>query len=157
MKNISISDLVPASVLLGIAKRIRDAAAGIAKSKKVPLRTKNEIGIPAPKITQNQTQVNLTLSKKLSAFEWGSGEHRTRGTPSKYTIRAKNYPLLVFEGTNAFEGKKIAVPTVQHPGVAPRPFLEPAKRATRKENLEDIRRTNLSNTRLIIKGMARKV
>ena len=157
MRNIQVSDLVPVQVLLGIAKRVRTVATEIAKSKNVPIKTANEIGIPPPKVTQKQTEINLTLSKKLSAFEWGSGEHRTRGNPAKYIIRAKNYPLLVFEGTNEFVGKKIAVPSVMHPGVNPRPFLAPAKRQTRQQNLEDLRRTNLANTKLIIRGMARKV
>src|SRR3989337_2005521 len=117
MRNITISDLVPMSVLMGIAQRVRDKATEIAISKNVPIKTKNEIGIPAPVATQNQTSVILTLSKKLSAFEWGSGEHRRRGTPAKYRLSAKNYPFLVFMGTNMFEGQKIVIPWVDHPGV----------------------------------------
>lgn len=153
----TISDLVPISVLLNIAKRVRVAAADIARSKNVPIRTANEIGISAPTVSQNQTSVNLTLGKKLAAFEWGSGIHKTRGTPSKYPIVPKTAGALSFEGTNEFAGQHILTQLVMHPGVSPRPFLEPAKRATRQQNLEDIRKTNLENTRLIIRGMARKV
>lgn len=153
----TISDLVPVSVLMTIAKRVRAKAAEIARTKGVPIRSANEIGIPAPKVTQSQTSVVLTLSGKLSAYEWGSGLHRTRGSASKYPITPKNGRALVFPGTHEFEGQTIITQLVMHPGIEPRPFLEPAKRATRQQNLNDIRKTNLENTRLIIRGMARKV
>jgi len=157
MKSLTISDLVPVGVLMGIAKRVRTVAAGIAKSKNVPLKSANEIGIPAPKVTQAQTKIELTLSPKLMAYEFGSGIHRKRGTRAKYPIRPKSARALSFAGTHEFEGQQIITQLVMHPGVDARPFLEPAKRATRQKNLEDIRRTNLANTRLIIRGMARKV
>ena len=153
----TISDLVPVSVLTKIAQRVRAKAAEIARSKNVPIRSASEIGIRAPQVTQSQTSIVLTLSGKLSAYEWGSGIHRTRGGAAKYPITPKNGRALVFPGTNEFEGQTIITPLVMHPGVSPRPFLEPAKRATRQQNLEDIRKTNLENTRLIIKGMARKI
>ena len=152
------ADLVPVSVLMTIAKRVRARAAEIAKAKNVPLRTANEIGIPAPKVTQSQIQINITISPKLAAFEWGSGIHASKGTPSKYPISVKNAPFLVFPGTNDFEGILVNWrKTIAHPGVAARPFLSPAKQQTRQQNLEDIRKANLANMRLIISGMKRVV
>jgi hypothetical protein len=161
-------DLVPVSVLMGIAQRVRTKAAEIARSKNVPIKTANEIGILTPRVTQNQTEIDLTLGNALKAYEWGSGEHRKRGTPAKYPItpntaraiwfpypESKIYPGAMKYVKDGVVG--ITTDIVMHPGVEARPFLEPAKRQTRKENLEDIRRTNLANTRLIIKGMARKV
>lgn len=157
MKDLSISDLVPTSALLNIAKRVRAKAAEIAKSKNVPLKSANEIGLPAPTTTKTRTTVSLSLSPKLAAFEWGSGIHATRGARGKYPITPKNKKALSFAGTNEFAGQQIVTQLVMHPGVEKRAFLEPAKRATRKQNLEDIRKTNLANTKLIIAGMARKV
>lgn len=156
MKTLTVSDLVPVTVLYNIAKRVRAEAAKIANSKNVPIKSANEIGITAAKITQSQTQINLTIPQKLAAYEWGSGIHGKKH--AKYPITAKNTSTLVFMGTNAWAGVLIWWrKTIQHPGVAARPFLEPAKRATRQRNLEDIRKTNLANTKLIIRGMSRKV
>jgi len=165
----TISDLVPTAVLLGIAQRVRQKAFDIATTKNVPIRSVGEIVIDPPKTTQAQTAVNLRFSNnRISAFEWGSGIHRKRGTPSTYLIvpdkkralwfpypEGSIYPGVVKYTKNGVVG--ITTQAVQHPGVAPRPFLEPAKRQTRKQNLEDIRKTNLANTKLIIRGMGRKI
>lgn len=156
MKNVQAADLVPTAVLLNIAKRIRSAAKSIADSKNVPIRSANEIGIPAPRITKNTAEIQLTLSPKLMAFERGSGTKKKKGG-AKYPIVPRSASALAFEGTNAFEGQYIVTKLVMHPGVSARPFLAPAKRQTRKQNLEDIRKTNLANTRLIIKSMKRVV
>lgn len=155
MKNIQLSDLIPTSVLMNIAKRVRTAAANIAKSKNVPLHSANEIGISTPTITQGRTSVNLTLSPKLMAFEKGSGIHGKSG--AKYPITPNTMDALSFAGTNEFAGYQIVTQLVMHPGVKARPFLEPAKRATRAQNLTELRKTNLANTRLIISGMKRVV
>lgn len=154
-RTIQTSDIVPTSVLFNIAKRIRSVAAKIAKSKNVPLNNSNEIGIPAAIITKNQVSVNLTLSPKLMAFEHGSGIHGKN--KSTYPIVPRNKEALSFAGTNAFAGYQIVTQHVEHPGVKARPFLEPAKRQTRQQNLEDIRKTSLANLRLIVTGMKRVV
>jgi hypothetical protein len=156
MKSLQLSDLVPTQVLMNIAKRVRTVAAEIARSKNVPIKSANEIGIPAPKITQTRVTVFMTLPPKLTAFEYGSGLH-SKKNPAKYPITPRNAKALSFAGTNEFKGQQIITQLVMHPGVAARPFLAPAKRKTRKENLEDIRKTNLTNTSLIIKGMSRKI
>jgi len=44
-----------------------------------------------------------------------------------------------------------------HPGVKARPFLEPAKKQTRQENLQVIRENATKNIRLIVVGMSRKI
>ena len=152
------SDLVPVAVLLGIARRVRDRAFAIAKTKNVPIRSAGEILIDPPKTTQSQIAINIRFSNnRIAAFEWGSGIHRERGTPKKYTISANKAPFLIFEGTNQFAGQRIVIPSVDHPGVKARPFLEPAKRQTRQQNLADLRATVNTNLKLIIKGMARKI
>jgi hypothetical protein len=91
----------------------------------------------------------------LAAFEYGSGLHGK--DKAKYPITAKNKPLLVFEGTNAFAGQIIKKKSVMHPGVEKRPFLDPAKKQTRQENLDDIKKETGKNIRLIIRGMKRVI
>ena len=157
MKSLQATDIVPLQVLYGIAQKIRKVASEIAQSKNVPDMSATKIGIPAPKVTQGQIRINLTLNQLHSAYEWGSGIHRTRGTPAKYPIVPVNVKYLVFEVTNAYEGQTIFTKKVMHPGVSARPFLEPAKQQTRQENLQTIRENASRNIRLIIVGMSRKI
>ena len=152
----NISEIVPVSVIMNIAKRIRTLAASIGQAKNVPRLDARNIGIPEPKITQHQIQINLTLSRLHSAYEWGSGIHDKNGAHfiDIYPVRAK---ALAFEGTHAYEGQTIVTQHVSHPGVAARPFLQPAKEQTRQQNLQDIRDAAHKNIRLIVVGMSRKV
>ena len=165
------SNIVSAGTLLNIAKRIRTVAAGIARSKNVPLLNTNWIGIRNPRVTQGLAEIELTLpspnssGKKspkysLAAYEWGSGLHATRKggrTKGYVVIQAKRKPWLVFMGTKKARGKLIRTKAVFHPGVKARPFIAPAKQLTRKQNLEDIRKETNRNIRLQIGLMARKV
>lgn len=60
------------------------------------------------------------------AYEFGSGIHRTRGAAGLYPIRARNVPELHFWWENRhkwFIGYELPF---GHPGVAPRPFMQPA-------------------------------
>lgn len=156
MRRIQSTDIVPTQVLLNIAKRVRTVAASIANSKNVPIRSANEIGIRTPTITQGQVSVELTMPPKLMAFEHGSGIH-SKKNKAKYPIVPRNKESLSFAGTNEFSRWQIVTKLVMHPGVKAKPFLEPAKRKTRKQNLDDIRQTSLANLRLIISGMKRVV
>ena len=153
MKSLQATDIVPLAVLYKIAQHIREVAASIGVSKNVPQMDARKIGIPTPKVTRGRVEISLTLNQLHSAYEWGSGVHRTRGTPAKYPIVPVSAQRLVFEGTNAYEGKTIFTNLVMHPGVAARPFLEPAKKQTRQENLQTIRENATKNIRLIVVGM----
>jgi hypothetical protein len=155
-KEITATDIVPVSVLNNIAKRIRTRAAAIAKSKKAALASSrrtpnvynpNLIGIKAPRVTKNQISIELSLDEVGMAFEKGSKAH---------SIRAKNKPLLKFWGTNG-HNYLVTIPEVNHPGFAKRPFLEPAKKETRQENLDDIAKASSKNIRLIVSTMKRVV
>lgn len=159
MKKIVATDLVPVSVLQNIAMRTRKEMAKVAKSKHAPLighesKVANKydarlIHIEQPKVTTNQVSINLAFSQVALAFEKGAPAH---------PIEAKNFPRLVFEGTNAWEGEKIWWKVrVNHPGFKARPFMDIAKRNVREKNLKEIRETNLANTRLIISKMQRKI
>lgn len=173
MKSIGITDIVPIRVLSNIALRVRRVAAEIAKSKNVPDMDARKISIGRPAVTKNQVQINITLNKLHSAYEWGSGVHRKRGTPEKYLIQpkpggGKKY-LAFYENARGTWDYSRGIPQrhlpdgrglfekVMHPGVEPRPFLEPAKRQTRQENLRELRENATKNLKLIIRGMARKI
>lgn len=78
--------------------------------------------------------VPIKEAPDAAAWEYGSGLHRTRTTPGKYPIDAKNYvakygqfkgmPVLIFwweKRSRLFVG-----PHVNHPGIVARPYLLPA-------------------------------
>jgi len=172
MKSLQATDIIPLAILYKIAQHIREVATQIGVSKNVPQMDARRIGIPTPKVTQGQIEIYLTLNQLHSAYEWGSGIHRTRGTPAKYLIAPKEGKYLAFyenergiwdyskgmpklhmlepDGRGLFE-------SVMHPGVKARPFLEPAKKQTRQENLQIIRENATKNIRLIMVGMSRKI
>jgi len=79
------------------------------------------------------------------AFEYGSGEHATRGNTGKYPIAPKNADLLAFNwqpdfvpwGSPKFFGAALSDPQnstegkyffhfVEHPGVEARPYVKPS-------------------------------
>lgn len=167
MKNITLADLVPVKVLYDIAKKIRARAVANARALGLPSRvhdnkeegiTGRSIGILPAKTTLHTITIDLTLNGIGLAYEYGSGIHRTRkssGAPGTYPIPGN--PVLVFEGTNKFAGQTIITPSVDHPGVAPRPFLKPAKDSLRPEIRREIARYVVDGFRLQIRGMARKV
>ena len=82
------------------------------------------------------------------AFEWGSGEHATRGNVGKYPIVPKEKGALAFEwqpafvpwGSKKFIGLggdgKFLFRAVEHPGVAPRPYILPTIRESRQKITE---------------------
>jgi hypothetical protein len=88
------------------------------------------VGSAQKKGNQYSIDVSIDISEgaapEAPAYEWGSGEHRTRGSPGLYPIEAKNVPNLVFwweKGQKWFVGAKLPY---GHPGVAPRPYIEPS-------------------------------
>ena len=157
----NISEIVSVAVLNRIAGRIVRAARDFARGKGRGGRVERAIKIGIPKVTQNQSQINIILDTGIApeapAFEWGSGIHATKRVRGYVVISPNDYPTLQFEGTNKFAGQIIRTKVVLHPGIKPQPFLEPAKKLTREQNLADIRNDVSKNMRLIIKGMARKI
>lgn len=85
----------------------------------------------------NGLSIMITLGGKdapyARAYEWGSGIHATRGTPHLIPIAAKNAPNLVFwweKGNKLFVGPKLPI---GHPGVAPKPYIEPSIRENKAQ------------------------
>lgn len=177
MATLSNTQLVPVAVLLKIAERIRDTAIGIAKTKHAGTvgKRKTPILIGKPTVTRGQIRINLLFSKDkrrgspdAAAYEWGSGIHATRGASGKYVIspiskralwfpypEAKIYPGAIKYMKRGVMG--ITTEEVHHPGVAPRPFLEPAKKVTRQQNLRDLREASTENIRKFIVSIKKKV
>jgi len=151
MKSIQASDIVPQGVLLKIANRIAASARGFAKgtgSTRIPKSIK--VGnVSATKDTASITiWLDTNIAPQAVIFERGAKPHG---------IDARNAPLLVFEGTNAFAGQIIKTEHVNHPGMEKRPFLQPAKDKHREQNKAELRDSVGRNIRLVIRSMARKV
>ena len=83
--------------------------------------------------------VSLADAPDAAAWEFGSGLHRTRGSPGKYIISATNAPNLYFwweRESKYFRGK-----VVHHPGIVARPYMRPAlesKMSQVKKYIHDI-------------------
>lgn len=147
----TIKELVPDSVVLKIANRIANSARQFARrtgSKRVP----KSIKVGTVHSTQQTSSITIWLDTDIApqaaVFEKGAKRH---------PIDARNAPYLRFPGTNAFAGQGIQVEHVNHPGMAARPFLKPAKDKHRKQNLDELRDSVGRNMRLVIRGMSRKV
>lgn len=145
-----INDIVPQSVLVGIANRIARSARGFARgtgSTRIP----KAIKVGNVSSTQATASISILLdtniAPQIAAFEHGADPH---------IIRARNAPSLVFMGTNMFEGQIIRTQSVNHPGIAARPFLAPAKDRHREQNKQEIREAVGRNMRLVIRGLVKK-
>jgi hypothetical protein len=148
----TINDLVPQGVLVRIANRIANSARQFARqtgSKRIP----KAIKVGRVSATKDTASISIMLDTGIApqalAFEHGAKPH---------PIYAVNAPNLVFEGTNEFAGKTIVTPVVlNHPGIAPRPFIKPAKERNREQNLKELREAVGTNIRLSIRAIAKKV
>lgn len=154
MKIKGITDLVSVQTVTWAANKIALSARAFARTKGIAKVAK--IGVGTAKVTKNTLTINIKTSRAGMAFEHGSGIHDPKH-PHYIDIDAKNVPNLIFEGTNEFEGQIIRTPHVDHPGVAPKPFLQPAKDKHRQEIKRKIAEEVGRNMRLAVRGMARKV
>jgi hypothetical protein len=145
----TIHDIVPQEVLVKIANRVARAARNNAKafSSRIPRAIK--VGtVSSTKQTASITiWLDTDIAPQAAAFEHGADPH---------VITARNAPLLVFMGTNDWAGQIIRKKSVNHPGIAPRPYLQPAKDDTREQNREELRAAVGRNMRLAIRGLARR-
>jgi hypothetical protein len=102
-------------------------------SKDIP----NAIGVGKAEKSQDGYKIDITIDLEkaphAAAFEYGSGLHRTKGVPSLYPIEAENplwKPLQFYWEKRGkwFVGAKLPY---GHPGVEPKPYLQPAIESTR--------------------------
>lgn len=108
----------------------------------LPSKIKDSTSVESPVETEGGQSIDIVINTDenhapmAGAYEWGSGLHRTKGTPEKYPIQAKNAPELHFfweERGKWFKG--FALP-FGHPGVAPRPYIQPTIEETEQEILQ---------------------
>lgn len=87
--------------------------------------------------------VDVGEAPEAPAYEWGSGVHRTIGSPTKYEIKPREKKFLAFKWDKAeswmrfLPDGRVLFRVVNHPGVAPRPFVRPAIQDT-KDNIRTI-------------------
>lgn len=125
------------NLLVILGNRVVQKAKGKASwSKSIP----DAIGLGAvrldgPDIYSISIDVDLEKAPQARAFEFGSGIHATQGQKGKYSIDPVKATALVFHWENEPVGVKnfphtadgrIILRHVEHPGVAPRPYLAPA-------------------------------
>ena len=150
-KILKVNDLVPDSVMLKIANRIANSARQFArktKSKRIPKSIKVGTVSSTEKTASITIWADTDIAPQAVVFERGAEPHG---------IDAKNFPYLRFPGTNQFAGQGIQVEHVDHPGMAKRPYMQPAKDKHRKRNLEELRESVGRNMRLQIRLMSKKV
>lgn len=147
----TINDIVPQGVLIKIANRIANSARQFARqtgSKRIPR------SIKVGKVNSTQTTASISImldtsiAPQAAAFEHGADEH---------PISARNYPTLVFMGTNQFAGEWQRPVSVNHPGIAPRPFVKPAREKNRAQNLAELQEAVGKSIRLQIRALAKKI
>ena len=126
------------------------AAKAAAKSQQVkaPKNIAGAFSVDPPKQMEATYSIDIKVDLKeapaAGAYEWGSGIHRTKGTPGTYTIKPKNKSMLAFDwpkvagepGFRRLPDGRVLLASVQHPGVAPRPYLRP----TLEENKEEFKK-----------------
>ena len=137
------------SILVALAKVgkiFRDKASARAQSNKTPIKDSAfSVGSPMQNDATYSIEVMIDNPGGIAAaYEWGSGIHRTKGTPGTYTIKPKNKSMLAFDwpkvagepGFRRLPDGRVLLASVQHPGVAPRPYLRP----TLEENKEEFKK-----------------
>lgn len=90
--------------------------------------------------------IDLKVAPEGAAFEFGSGVHRTKGTPGTYVIKPKEKQALAFYWPGHESGMKpgkkfimygrdgrLLFTYVDHPGVEAKPYLRPAIDESRQE------------------------
>lgn len=110
--------------------KIAELAKNNVRSNGIPANIADAISITKVEKTGNQYKISILVDTKKSpsaaAYEYGSGIHRTKGSPGLYPISAKNVPNLVFYWDK--KGGWFVGPSLPHghPGVQARPYLQPA-------------------------------
>lgn len=105
-------------------------------SKRLPSLIKDAIYIDQPQSNENNVSIEIKIdgneAPMAAAFEYGSGLHRTRGTPSFIDIYPRNKPFLAIPRSRwpsyvpPPDVDPVILRHVQHPGIVARPFVLPA-------------------------------
>lgn len=149
-----VTDLVSVATITRITQKIVNSARGYARMRGIAKVAKIKQG--TARVTKDTVTIDISTTKAGMAFEKGSGLYDPK-SPHYIEIVPKNKPHLIFEGTNEFDGQLIVTDHVNHPGVKPRPFIQPAREKHREEMKKVIREEVGKNMRLVIRGMSRKI
>lgn len=119
-------------------------AQGFAPTKRIQSAISHNVTADAGKMYAS-LEVDVEKAPEAAAYEFGSGMYATRGKVGKYTIEPKEKQALAFHWKNEPPGAaskyhlsdgRIVLPSVQHPGVAAKPFMEPAFDSEEKGKVE---------------------
>ena len=110
------------------------------RQNNLPDAINNAISVDTPQEATEGMYIDITINTSeegapmAAAFEWGSGIHSERGEKELYPIKAKNIsqPLHFFWGNRGKWFKGVQLP-YGHPGVAPRPYIQPSIESTADE------------------------
>lgn len=162
--------IVKELTLIG-SKIVNDAKANASWSTTIPGAIR--LGTVMPGAAGFVIEIKVDLNEKTgepqaAAFELGSGIHATRGPKGKYKISPRNkFALAIpFDRWRNFKPPIIGGPKmigegdqglllrfVEHPGVAPRPFIAPAITA----NIPEIKSRLLKAFGLTVKSISKRV
>ena len=162
--------------LLEVGKIVAQRWINVLSSGEYPDEMKSNIVVGDPEVAQggmysSSGQIYVYIDGKkapmAAAFEWGSGEHATRGRIGTYKIEPKDASVLKFgwqpdfvpwtspkfagvilegagtEGTYFFQW-------VDHPGIAPRPYLA---QVIREATPEVVKVLSLGTTGRFLSGL----
>jgi hypothetical protein len=127
-----------------IAEKARDNASW---SKTIPSAISSSEAKKSGGTFESTIKIDLKVAPQAAAFEYGSGLHRTKGTPGLYAIEAKNASELHFwweKGQKWFKGAALPY---GHPGVAPKPYLQPAIESERGKVVSRLREAFIKSYR----------
>lgn len=139
------------SIVAGLTKAANFYAQKVAQKIRevnAPHRMAEKVIVGQAVVSGNQASIDISITDDAApAFEFGSGIHATKGPAEKYIIAPRNKGALAFDWSPEDEGMVFKSPKfiaqigddrwlfrfVEHPGVAPRPFMRPTLLENRQE------------------------
>ena len=120
--------------LVDAANYFKDAMFKKIDAVNAPKKIKAHTSVGTVQQKSNQLSIDIVIDTSKDAapmapaFEWGSGEHATRGKVGRYKI--KGNPLAIPRSRwpdyiPPPDVDPVILPYVMHPGVAPRPYILP--------------------------------
>lgn len=134
----SVNDVKPGiyASLIKVANHFVQKMEAKIDQVNAPKAIKNATSIDSPQENENGQSIDIVIdlnketgAPMAGAYEWGSGEHATRGTPNKYIITPSNAKVLAIPASRwpnkLYEDDPAFLKKVYHPGVAARPYIQP--------------------------------
>lgn len=118
--------------LTEVAKDFMEIMAQKVNQNNLPKAINEHTGAESPQKKGSTYSIDVVIDTSedaapmAGAYEWGSGVHRTKGTPGLYPIAAKDAPELVFWWEKRQKWFRGAALPFGHPGVEARPYIRPS-------------------------------